>query len=313
LGFIVLDYDRRIEFLNPNAEKLLEISAEELKGKGLNEVNTPLADALDTLTTQAPFVYSHKGIRRLRCSLSEFIDRGFQRHFILIEELTEELRQSEKSAFEKLIRMMSHEVNNSVGAVSSLLNSCLHYAPQVKEADREDFENAVSVSTSRLANLNEFMQNYADIIRLPDPKRKEQDVLPILRKCVDLFRSECEQRGIEITWLLDADLPTLSIDQGQIEQVFINIIKNAMEAVGNNGRVTLKTGQKNGAYHIIIEDTGQGISDDVRNNLFRPFFSTKENGQGVGLMLVQEILNRHHFDFTLEAHSGGPTQFTIFF
>jgi two-component system nitrogen regulation sensor histidine kinase NtrY len=313
LGFIVLDYDRRIEFLNPSAEKLLEASAEELKGKGLKEVNTPLADALDTLTTKAPFVYSHKGIRRLRCSLSEFIDRGFQRHFILIEELTEELRQSEKSAFEKLIRMMSHEVNNSVGAVSSLLNSCLHYAPQVKEVDRGDFENAVSVSNSRLANLNEFMQNYADIIRLPDPKRKERDVLPILRKCVDLFRSECEQRGIEIAWHLGADLPAQSVDQGQMEQVFINIIKNAMEAVGNNGRMTLKTGQKNGTYHIIIEDTGQGLSDEVRNNLFRPFFSTKENGQGVGLMLVQEILNRHHFDFTLEAHPAGSTQFTIFF
>ena len=90
-----------IEFLNPSAEELLEASVEELKGKCLNKVNTPLAEALNTLTTREHFVYSHKGIRRLRCSLSEFIDRGFQRHFILIEELTEELRQSEKSAFEK--------------------------------------------------------------------------------------------------------------------------------------------------------------------------------------------------------------------
>ncbi len=313
LGFIVLDYDRRIEFLNPSAEKLLEAPAEELKGKELKELRTPLGDALDTLSVKAPFVYSHKGIRRLRCSLTEFIDRGFQRHFILIEELTEELRQSEKSAFEKLIRMMSHEVNNSVGAVSSLLNSCRHYLPQIKAADREDFENAVSVSTSRLANLNEFMRNYADIIRLPDPKRKEKDILPILKKCVDLFRSECKQRGIEIVWHLDADLPVISVDQGQMEQVFINIIKNAIEAIGNNGYITLKTGEKNGTNHIIIEDTGQGISDEARNNLFRPFFSTKKNGQGIGLMLVQEILNRHHFDFTLEAHPAGPTQFTICF
>ena len=98
---------------------------------------------------------------------------------------------------------MSHEVNNSVGAVSSLLNSCLHYAPQVKDGDRQDFENAVSVSTGRLAHLNEFMQKYADIVRLPEPKRKEKDVLPVLRKCVDLFRSEREQRGIEITWQLE--------------------------------------------------------------------------------------------------------------
>ena len=175
---------------------------------------------------------------------------------------------------------MSHEVNNSVGAVSSLLNTCRHYTPQVNEEDRGDFENAVSVSTSRLANLNEFMQNYAEVVRLPDPKRKKKDVIPILRKCVDLFRNECEQRKIKIIWHLDADLPAISIDQGQMEQVFINIIKNAMEAVVDNGRITLKTGQKNGAYHIIVEDTGQGFSDEVRSNLFRPFFSTKENGQG---------------------------------
>lgn len=313
LGFIVLDYDRRIEFSNPSVEKLLEASSEGLKGKLLKEINNPLSNALDTLTARTPFIFSHKGIRRLRCSLSEFIDRGFQRHFILIEELTEELRQSEKLAFEKLIRMMSHEVNNSVGAVSSLLNTCLHYSPQLNETDRGDFENAVYVSTSRLANLNEFMKNYAEVVRLPDPKRKVKDVLPILKKCVDLFRNEFEQKGIEITWHLDADLPSQNIDQSQMEQVFINIIKNAMEAVGNNGMISLKTGQKNRSWYIIIEDTGHGISDEVRNNLFRPFFSTKENGQGVGLMLVQEILNRHQFDFTLEAHPGGPTQFTIFF
>ena len=77
--------------------------------------------------------------------------------------------------------------------------------------------------------------------------------------------------------------------------------------------MTLKTDRKNETYHIVIEDTGQGISDEVRNNLFKPFFSTKENGQGIGLMLVQEILNRHHFDFTLESNPGGSTQFTIFF
>jgi signal transduction histidine kinase len=98
-----------------------------------------------------------------------------------------------------------------------------------------------------------------------------------------------------------------------MEQVFVNIIKNAMEAIETDGTITVRTGNSTQKYHLIIEDTGSGISEDVRRNLFTPFFSTKDYGQGIGLTLVQEILNRHNFEFSLEGKPGGPTQFTIYF
>jgi signal transduction histidine kinase len=256
---------------------------------------------------------SFQGNRRIKCTKSQFIDKGFTRYFILIEELTEEIRRSEKSAYEKLIRLLSHEISNSVGAVNSLLQSCLYYIDQVRDNDREDFENAVSVSISRLGNLNEFMKGYADIVRLPEPSLHRSDVLELIQNCSELFRRESEEKRISWRWEILEDIPPIHLDRSQMEHVFVNVIKNAMEAIGTDGTIIIKSGNGNGKYYLVIEDTGSGISEEARRNLFTPFFSTKDYGQGIGLTLVQEILSRHNFDFSLEGQPGGPTQFTIWF
>ena len=312
-GIIILDYDGRIEQVNPSAERLLEESFDALSGKKLSALKTPLRDVMDTLGTEKSAVVPFKGNRRIKCTKSQFIDKGFTRYFILIEELTEEIRRSEKSAYEKLIRLLSHEVSNSVGAVNSLLQSCKYYIDQVRDNDREDFKNAVSVSISRLGNLNEFMTGYADIVRLPEPTLRRSNVLRLVKNCSELFRRESEEKRISWRWQILEDVPPTHLDKGQMEHVFVNVIKNAIEAIGTDGTITIKSGNGGGKYYLIIEDTGSGISEETRRNLFTPFFSTKDYGQGIGLTLVQEILNKHDFDFSLEGQLGGPTQFTIWF
>ena len=312
-GIIILDYDGRIEQVNPSTERLLEASSAELTGKKLNSLKAPLSDVMDTLGAEESVVVPFQGNRRIKCTKSQFIDKGFTRYFVLLEELTEEIRRSEKSAYEKLIRLLSHEVSNSVGAVNSLLQSCMYYIDQVRDNDREDFENAVSVSISRLGNLNEFMKGYADIVRLPEPTLRRSDVLELVQNCSELFRRESEEKRISWRWEILEDLPPIDLDRSQMEHVFVNVIKNAMEAIGTDGTITIKSGNDSGKYYLAIEDTGSGISEEARRNLFTPFFSTKDYGQGIGLTLVQEILNRHDFDFSLEGQQGGPTQFTIWF
>ena len=104
-GIVILDYDGRVEYINPGAEQLIETSKNELAGKTLKDHGFPFTDALDKLETDKPDVIPLRGNRRMKCIKSKFIDRGFQRHFILIEELTDEIRQSEKSAYGKLIRL----------------------------------------------------------------------------------------------------------------------------------------------------------------------------------------------------------------
>jgi signal transduction histidine kinase len=98
-----------------------------------------------------------------------------------------------------------------------------------------------------------------------------------------------------------------------MEQAFVNIFKNAMEAIGEKGTITIRMGKKREKKFVVIEDTGVGLTPEARANLFTPFFSTKENGQGIGLTMIQEILSQHRFEFSLDGEPGQPTQFAIYF
>jgi two-component system nitrogen regulation sensor histidine kinase NtrY len=310
-GIITLDFDNQIAMINPAAERLLQTSKEELLGKRLADLETPFASELDVLQPGESKVLPLLGRRRVKCRKSQFLDRGFLRHFVLMEELTEELRQSEKAAYEKLIRLMSHEVNNSVASANSLLHSCLNYKDQLEVEDRRDYEAALAVVIARTEQLNAFMKSFADVVRLPKPQVQPCDVQELLESISLLMRAESSQRQIEWKFELHAQLDAVPMDRGQMEQVFLNIVKNAIEAIGERGTITIRSGIRAGRRFVEIEDTGCGISPQVRANLFTPFFSTKEHGQGIGLTLIEEILDQHRFEFALEGQPGGPTRFTI--
>jgi two-component system, NtrC family, nitrogen regulation sensor histidine kinase NtrY len=312
-GIITFDFDQRIVLANPGAERLLRLPAEQLVGRRMGEVDSVLAPALDRLETGEIRVIPWQGRRQVRCQKSHFLDQGFQRLFILMEELTEELRQVEKAAYEKIIRLLSHEVNNSAGAVISLLHSCLHYRDQLREEDREDFAAALRVAISRTGHLNTFMRGFADVIRLPSPRL--QPVVPraLLEDIVGLMQAESQKRRIAWVWEVREAPGPIRMDREQMEQVFVNLLKNAMEAIGEDGRITIRMGKEGGKPYVVVEDTGRGIPPEIKEQLFTPFFSTKENGQGIGLTLVQEVLSRHGFGFSLESRPDRPTQFTIYF
>jgi two-component system nitrogen regulation sensor histidine kinase NtrY len=312
-GIVTFDFDGRINTANPAAAQLLQVPAEELIGKKLLEVDRALAAELQLLRPGDSRVVPLMGGRRVKCQKSQFLDRGFPRDFVLVEELTEELRRSEKAAYEKLIRMMSHEVNNSIGSANSLLHSCLNYGDQLGAEDREDFVTALGVVISRTGQLNLFMRRFADVVRLPAPSLYLCDVERLLREISQLMKSETSRRQIAWRWEIAEQLRPILMDKGQMEQVFVNIVKNAIEAIGEKGQITIRIGRTAGKPFATIEDTGAGIAPEVRQYLFTPFFSTKENGQGIGLTLVQEILDRHRFEFSLESPAGGPTQFTVYF
>ena len=313
-GIITCDYDQKVSMVNPAAEHLLGSPASVLIGKNLNTVASPLGLSLNTLKSGESIVVPLRGIRRVKCIRSQFIDRGFPRAFFLLEELTEELRQSEKAAYEKLIRIMSHEVNNSIGAANSLLHSSLHYKDQLREEDRNDFVTALNIAISRTEHLNAFMKGFADIVRLPRPSRQPVDLKVMLEEICTLMKKDCDERNIELRRRFElTGAVTREFDRHQLEQVFVNILKNAMEAIGRDGVITISL-QRNGAKTIVaVEDTGVGIKPDVKDLIFTPFFSTKETGQGIGLTLVQEILTQHRFEFSLEGEPGRPTRFSIYF
>ncbi|MCG3158787.1 MAG: Adaptive-response sensory-kinase SasA [bacterium] len=311
-GILTCDFDGRIVMVNPAGEKILQMPADALLGKKLPELDSRLAEALSRLQPGESHVLAVQGRRRVKCQRSQFFDQGFPRAFFLLEELTEELRRSEKAAYEKLIRMMSHEINNSTGAVQSLLHSCLTYTPQLQPGDQPDYENALQVAITRINHLNMFMRGFAEVIKLPPPYLQPCALRPLLEGIALLLQAESRQRDIRWQWDLAPNLPPRAMDKQQMEQVFINIFKNAMEAIGEHGVITVRGGWQNGKTFVAITDSGSGITPEVRQQLFTPFFSTKPNGQGLGLTMIQEILSQHGFEFSLESPPGQPTQFVIY-
>jgi two-component system, NtrC family, nitrogen regulation sensor histidine kinase NtrY len=290
-GIVICDFDGNIARANPAAERLLT-----------PELRTELA----TVAPGESRMVVNRGARRVRVHRAEFRDRGFAKSFFVIEELTEELRLSEKAAYEKLIRMMSHEVNNSVGAVRSLLESLLSYAPQVGTDDRDDFTNALTVASARMDALNRFMAAFAEVVRIPPPTKAPTNVAELVERVAALLRPELTQRSITLQLALD-DRGAFDVDASQLEQVVLNIFRNAIDAVARDGTlfVTLRDGV------LAIGDSGPGIADSVRAELFTPFFTTKRDGRGLGLTIVQEILANHALAFSLENRPGGGAEFRI--
>ena len=287
-AIVICDFDGNVERMNPAAKRLLG------------------DEPLPSLAPGESRLIAYHGARRLKVSRAEFRDRGFAKSFYVIEEMTEELRLSEKAAYEKLIRMMSHEVNNSVGAVRSLLESSLRYAPQVGEADREDFKSALTIASARIDALNRFMSAFADVVRIPPPHRTPSRIDELVERVAALLRPELEERGIRVTLAL-TDHAAYEIDVHQLEQVVLNIFRNAIEAVGREG--TIRASFIDGV--LTIADSGPGIAEAIRSELFTPFFTTKRDGRGLGLTIVQEILANHGLAFSLASGEGGGAEFRI--
>jgi nitrogen fixation/metabolism regulation signal transduction histidine kinase len=311
-GIVALDYDGRITSANPAAVRLFGRGPSGLEGRRVAELDGPLGDALAALGPGGTAVAVLGGGRRVRCRAGRFLDTGFPRSFYVLEELTEELRQAEKAAYEKLIRVVSHEVNNTVGAAGSLLDSCLRYAPQIGEHDRADYEGALGVVIARAEQLNRFVRAFADVVRLPEPRREACDVVAIVSDVARLLGPECEQRGIGWKWETATPIAA-AVDRAQMAQALLNVCRNAVDAIDGQGTITVRTGRAGGVSTLTIEDTGPGISAEARPHLFTPFFTTKPHGQGIGLTLSHEILNRHGLGHDLAGPPPGPTRFTIRF
>jgi signal transduction histidine kinase len=228
--------------------------------------------------------------------------------------LTEELRQAERGAYEKLIRVMAHEVNNSVTASNSLLTSALNYRRELSSASRPDFERALGIVIERTEQLNQFMRSFAEVFRLPAPVKKPEAVVPLLERNVQLLSARPDASHVTWQWDVDSRDLLVPMDRGQMEQALLNVLQNAVDATGGQGTVAIRLRSRNGGRPTItVEDSGPGIAPEAQANLFTPFFSTKPHGQGIGLTLVGEVLSGHGFDYALEHPPGQPTRFTIVF
>jgi len=296
-GIIVLDFDGQIKQINPIATAVLQVNPE------------LLSNQIQDMETGTSRTIRMDGLRTFKIQKSRFMDRGFERVFVMMEEVTAEIFEAEKNVYSKVIRMMAHEVNNTVGPVNSIMNTAL--AQQhlwVNEAD-DQLKNALKIAVDRNQNLNVFMRNFADLVKIPVAKKERIDLTALLKSVAELMFFQANEKHIKFKLDLTDEPYLILADVEQVEQALINIIKNAIEAIGNHGFIQFSIDK--GRKTLVITDSGRGISPENTEHLFSPFFSTKKDGQGIGLTLVREILLNHGFEFSLKTFSENDTRFTI--
>ena len=298
IGVVLLDFEKRISDLNPAAENLLNVDKAVVCSKNLNQLSASDVKYLkDVKVNNHQLVIAEQG-RRLKIGHYDIHDRGFDRSFYMIYEMTGDIIQSQKSAYEKLIRLMSHEVNNTIASTNSLLESCLTFKDQLDDDAKLDFQNAINIVINRCGSLNHFMQGYSDIVKLEKPIKTEFNLTKLINDLTILFYADCEKRSIQISFE-QSEAITIKADANLIEQALINVIKNAIEAIDNNGEILIVLKKDKNGVQLKISDSGCGISAEAEAQLFTPFYTSKESGQGVGLMLIREILNLHSYQFNL--------------
>jgi nitrogen fixation/metabolism regulation signal transduction histidine kinase len=311
LGIIIMDLNDRIMDINAAALRCLEIPRQDYKGQYLTELGSRLANEIGMINYEEKQLLVLADGQKYLCRKLFFMDHGFKHPFYIIEEFTEEIRKAERDAYGKLIRMMAHEVNNTIGSVNSIMSSIQSNPDSFIDSDRADVIRMLGIAIQRNYQMNRFMQNFSNVVKLPLPEKERMDLNESVKVVVDSYSSLLKENNIKVEVNPDNSSPIISADRSQMEQVFSNILKNSAEAVGQNGQIRISTTVK--PVRIYFEDNGTGLSREVSEKIFTPFFSTKPGGQGIGLTLVQEILTNHAFPFSFHNKKNMGTEFIITF
>ena len=310
MGVIILTLDEKISMANKASLEFMDEGEEEnLIGKSMDELTGTLAEELKRLPKGATETIRLSNSRIYRCSRLSFIDRGFAHPFYLIESLTADVMKAEKKAYEKVIRMIAHEVNNSVAGITSTLDT-VNGALQTMD-NTEDLQEVMKVCIERSFSMSRFITNFADVVKIPEPQLEEVSLNERVIFCKRFMENVCQSRNINLQMDLCKENPTVNIDTSLFEQVLINIIKNSAESIGKKGCITIRTSTS--PLMLEIGDTGKGISKETEAMLFTPFFSTKPNGQGIGLIFIREVLMKLNCNFSLRTYPDGITRFRICF
>lgn len=307
IGMIILDFDDNISDINPVAAKMLNIA---IPAKGKPLLNHPhvLVPQILSLQNGDKKLLTLNGYEKYRCQVDMVIHKGFPRRFIILTDLTAEILESEKEAYGKVIRMMAHEVNNSMGAINSILNTVVEFGFTSADSDPE-LRDSLKIAIERNQSLAKFIDNFADIIRLPQPIKSRHDLNKLLINASKPWEEIGKHKQISFSYHLSEDFPMVDIDASQIERVVSNALKNAIESIGQKGKIRITSSSN--PFRFTIIDNGPGLSNSAKNKMFTPFFSTKTTGQGIGLMLCRDIIENHEGSLELETREDGLTYFNV--
>lgn len=226
-----------------------------------------------------------------------FRERGVPHYLLVISDLSRALREEERKAWQRLVRVMGHELNNSLTPIKSMATTLQTRLAEGNAVDtlREDIAASLGIIASRAEALGRFMAGYTMLARLPAPRRR-----PVrLRTLVE--RAAAIDTRLDVA--VDGEDARIAVDPDQLEQLIINLVKNAVDAAGAEGDVAVRWTLDRGALRLEVVDSGPGLSGS--DNLFVPFFTTKPGGTGIGLVLCRQIAEAHDGTLVLENRESG--------
>ena len=324
IGLIIFREDGQISLINNAAKRLLNIRrAQMLENLSLAHRELPrrLREAQSGKQFLMKLVRDDQLITFVMYA-TDFIQQEHQYRLITVQNIQSELEETEMEAMQNLIRVLTHEIMNSVTPIISLANtanSMLSGQQAVAQTDCGDWlpdvRDAIATIESRSESLLKFVENYRQLTRIPKPDFTIFPIQELMNRVMPLYENEHASR---IQFNVDAKPPTLELtaDQSLIEQVLINLLKNAIEAVEKTEnpiiRITAGVNEWSRPW-IQVEDNGTGIEPHVLQNIFIPFFTTKAQGSGIGLSLSRQIMRLHGGSLGVQSRPGKSTIFTMQF
>jgi nitrogen fixation/metabolism regulation signal transduction histidine kinase len=292
VAIFAFDGDQKLRLVNRAGERLLALPAERLMGKSATDLS--LEDCLggeSQSTLQKSFP---GGAGRWEVHRSTFRERGAPHQLLVLSDLSRALREEERQAWQRLVRVLGHELNNSLAPIKSIAGSLESLViRETQPSDwKEDMRRGLGVIASRAASLNRFMEAYSRLARLPLPKLQPLSVGALITRVVSL------ETRINVD-LAEGPETTIRADGDQLEQLLINLLRNAVDAsLETGGGVRVGWRRTRERVEVWVDDEGPGLSNT--SNLFVPFFTTKPGGSGIGLVLSRQIAEAHGGTLTLE-------------
>ena len=299
VAVFAFDPEETLRIVNRTAEKLLGQPADRLIGKTASELR--LSDTLVGIAPRTLEVNFPGGAGRWELRRSVVRQEGYPLQLIALSDLSRALREEERQAWRRIIRVLSHEINNSLAPIKSISGSLRGMLGRsaLPEDMSEDVERGLDVISTRAEALGRFMASYAKLARLPSPDVTSVEIGPLVQGVADL------ETRLDVEVVFGEEV-TIGADADQLEQALINLVRNAVDATLEAGgsAVTLRWLVGHGKLHILVEDEGQGFADT--GNLFVPFYTTKQGGSGIGLVLSRQIAEGH--GGTLELENRGEVR-----
>jgi PAS domain S-box-containing protein len=328
-GVLTLDAHGAVTSLNGAGERLLGLRAPAIGGRLVGDVLQEMPEltdwilaalAGDRLLTERDFALASSGRQvKVRASAADLRSESGQTHglVVLLRDITEmgkleaQLRRSDKlAALGTLSAGVAHEVKNPLHALG--LNLHLLQAELAAGApDGSAVHGYLDVLRSELQRLQRIVENFLRFAKPSVPEIKPVDLVALVERVLGLVGFEAANDGVRIETHLDPDLPSIPGDEGQLSQVVLNVMMNALQAMPEGGAITVTTRRDGDWAEVAVTDTGPGIADAILPHVFDPYFTTRPSGVGLGLAIAHRIVQGHHGSLDVESHVGSGTTMII--